>query len=61
MIVPIYELLKVFCVLNLLIQKDLVLLKLRRIILMILLHVMIMLTKLFCELPVTFSERCRPN
>ena len=52
----IYELSKVLCVLELLFMKDLVLLRLKKIILMILLQAVMMLMKLFCELSVAFRK-----
>ena len=52
----IYELSKVLCVLELLFMKDLVLLRLTKIILMILLQAVMMLMKLFRELSVAFRK-----
>ena len=52
----IYELSKVLCVLELLFMKDLVLLRLKKIILMILLQAVMMLMKLFRELSVAFRK-----
>ena len=52
----IYELSKVLCVLELLFMKDLVLLRLKKIILMILLQAVMMLMKLFRDFSVAFRK-----